>query len=107
MPIKAEAEYRVRCVRSRADVSRERGVPLTTLAQWVCQDGWRRKNLEVERGSDAMRRLWDRLIAMRAAKKLEAEEGTSGCNPTVTQHAALRINYVEFPEIPFIEQQSA
>ncbi len=74
MLLKAEAEYRVRCGQSRADVSRELGVPLPTLAQWACQDGWRKKDLEAQRGGDATRRLADRIIKLRETEKLAVDE---------------------------------
>lgn len=74
MLLKAEAEYRVRCGQSRADVSRELGVPIPTLSQWACQDGWRKKDLEAERGSDSIRQLGERLRRLRSVAKLEADE---------------------------------
>lgn len=74
MLLKAEAEYRVRCGQSRADVSRELGVPIPTLSQWACQDGWRKKDLEAERGSDSIRQLGERIRRLREAEKLQADQ---------------------------------
>lgn len=67
--LKAEAEMRVRAGQSRADVARELGVPLQTLAAWACQGGWRLKDLEAERGSEGVRACGEELLAKRAAKR--------------------------------------
>jgi hypothetical protein len=69
--LRAEAEMRVRAGQSRADVSRELGIPLITLAQWACQDGWRKKDLEAERGAAPVVELGEALLERREAVRAE------------------------------------
>ncbi len=70
--LKYEAEMRVRAGESRADVARALGIPLPTLAQWACQDGWRKKDLVAADGGKAIRELGARIRSLRRAE--EAEE---------------------------------
>lgn len=70
--LKAEAEMRVRSGQSRADVSRELGIPLPTLAQWACQGGWRRKDLEEDRAQEQVRNAGRRILALRARDQTRA-----------------------------------
>jgi hypothetical protein len=70
--LKAEAEMRVRSGRTRADVSRELGIPIPTLSQWACQGGWRKKDLEEDRAQEQVRNAGRRILALRAHDQTRA-----------------------------------
>ena len=53
MGLEFEAERLVRSGESRAEVSRRLGVHPQTLATWALRGGWRKKDLDMERSSEA------------------------------------------------------
>ena len=57
MGLRYEAERLVRQGESRADVARMLGVHPQTLAGWALKDGWRKKDLDLERSGAITRRV--------------------------------------------------
>lgn len=81
MGLEFEAERLVRMGESRAEVSRRLGVSLSTLSQWALRGGWRKKDLDMERSSEAtletLRTIRDGNRAVDARNDLRAKlEGT-------------------------------
>jgi hypothetical protein len=72
MALEVEAERLVRCGESRAEVSRRLGVHPQTLACWALRGGWRKKDLDMERGAEIAR---ETILAIRHGNRaVEAQK---------------------------------
>ncbi len=70
MGLQYEAERLVRQGMARAEVSRRLGVHTQTLAQWALQGGWRKKDLDYARSTEATRKT---ILVIRGANEAAAE----------------------------------
>lgn len=79
MGLEFEVERLVRSGESRAEVSRRLGVSTSTLSQWALSGGWRKKDLDMERSTEAtletLRTIRDGNRAVDAQNALRAKLG--------------------------------
>jgi transposase-like protein len=83
-----EAERLVRSGESRAEVSRRLGVHVSTLSQWALKGKWRKKDLDLERSSEATRRT---LRAIRDGNRAVDAQAALRAELAVVMREAVRL----------------